>query len=512
MTRPIITTLALLAGCLVLHGAKPAAAADDESRCRRPNIIFLMDDQHRCDHLGVVDPTVKTPALDRLAANGILFDQAVCQAPMCVPSRYSLMLGLYPPQIGIVSNGPGLSDAQLPCKPLPELLREAGYQTAGFGKTHWSAKGCSTRGFEVRYASTDPEQGAVLMAGDDPEGLHRYAAETQAFGGGEENIAGYLGCTSKVPEEDHRDGWALRRCLEFLDRGVDRKRPLFLYVSFLKPHAGHNVPPGFEQLYDLNAMPVPQQPPQELVEPCHATGVNREGMYRSFWSQATQTQWREMILRYRANCSWIDSMFGRILDRLKAKGLLENCLIVYISDHGEMLGERYYRFNKYCLFEHSVRVPLVLAGTAVPREKKGTRDHRPAELVDIVPTILEVAGIQGVSGKVGRSLLQTSTRKAAFCSFYDQPATAWFMWRTAEHKLILGLPKKRVQNGSARLEDVTAGELYDLKADPQEWHNFYTQPEYRVMRDEMSRGLLAYLNAVVLKRPSTGPAAMKPTP
>jgi hypothetical protein len=86
------------------------------------------------------------------------------------------------------------------------------------------------------------------------------------------------------------------------------------------------------------------------------------------------------------------------------------------------------------------------------------------------------------------------------------------MWRTAERKLILGLPKKRVQNGSARLEDVTAGELYDLKADPQEWHNLYTQPEYRVMRDEMSRGLLAYLNAVVLKRPSTGPAAMKPTP
>ena len=134
MTRPIITTLALLAGCLVLHGAKPAAAADDESRCRRPNIIFLMDDQHRCDHLGVVDPTVKTPALDRLAANGVLFDQAVCQAPMRVPSRYSLMLGLYPPQIGIVSNGPGLSDVQLPCKPLPELLHEAGYQTAGLAR------------------------------------------------------------------------------------------------------------------------------------------------------------------------------------------------------------------------------------------------------------------------------------------------------------------------------------------------------------------------------------------
>ena len=86
------------------------------------------------------------------------------------------------------------------------------------------------------------------------------------------------------------------------------------------------------------------------------------------------------------------------------------------------------------------------------------------------------------------------------------------MWRTAEHKLILGLPKKCIQNGSARLEDVTAGELYDLKTDPQEWHNLYTQPENRVVRDEMSRELLAHLNAVALKRPPIGPGAMKPTP
>ena len=79
------------------------------------------------------------------------------------------------------------------------------------------------------------------------------------------------------------------------------------------------------------------------------------------------------------------------------------------------------------------------------------------------------------------------------------------MWRTAEHKLILGLPKERLRSGSARPEDVTAGELYDLKADPQEWHNLYTQPEHRVVRDEMSRDLLTHLNTVALKRPSIGP-------
>ncbi len=89
----------------------------------------------------------------------------------------------------------------------------------------------------MRYAWTDPERGAVLMSEDNPAGLERYNEETKAYGGGEENNAGYVGRTSGVAEEDHRDGWVLRRCLDFLDQGLDAKRPLFLYVSFLKPHA-----------------------------------------------------------------------------------------------------------------------------------------------------------------------------------------------------------------------------------------------------------------------------------
>ena len=196
-----------------------AIAGESTAASGRPNIIFLMDDQHRCDALGKLDKTMHTPTLDRLADDGILFHQAVCQAPMCIPSRYSMMLGMYPTQVGILSNQPGLSDAQLPCEPLPEILRKAGYQTAGFGKTHWLWKGCSTRGFEVRYASTDSEQGAVLMSEDDPEGFRRYTQETKPCGNGGENIVGYLGFTSKLAEKDHRDGWALARCLEYLDHG-----------------------------------------------------------------------------------------------------------------------------------------------------------------------------------------------------------------------------------------------------------------------------------------------------
>ena len=486
-------TLAVAA--TLLTGALAATAAGTD---KRPNIIFLMDDQHRWDALGCHDPLVKTPTLDRLAKEGIRFDQAVCQAPMCIPSRHSLMLGLYPHQLGILSNGPGLREDQLPCDTLAELLRKAGYQTAGFGKMHWLAAG-GTRGFDVRYSPCDNEKGAITMNKDDPAGFRHYNEEVATYGDGEEWPAGYVGRTSEVPEAEHRDGWSMNRCLEFLDKGRDEQKPLFLYLSFLKPHAGANVPAGWEDLYDMAAMPVPPQPSLEMVEPCHATGTDRQDMYREFWSKASKEQWQQMVLRYRANCSWIDSMFGRVMDKLRAKGLLENCLIVYVSDHGEMLGERYYRFNKYCLFDASVRVPMILAGTAVPPAKHGLTDHRMTEEVDIYPTIAAVAGITNLTAKPGENLLRPSARKAGFCEYSDRPNKVSFMWRTADRKLILSFPKDDIVKGAVQAGGVIAGELYDLKADPKEWHNLYGDAAWLKARDEMTRELATHINNVALK-------------
>ena len=121
----------------------------------RPNIIFLMTDQQRWDCIGKFNEHIKTPTLDRLADEGIVFSQAVCQAPMCVPSRSSMMFGLYPSQLGVRTNHGGLyNEDKLPALPLAELLRREGYQTAGFGKTHWNHglrnTNPPTRGFEVR--------------------------------------------------------------------------------------------------------------------------------------------------------------------------------------------------------------------------------------------------------------------------------------------------------------------------------------------------------------------------
>ena len=205
--REFLKTTSLGASMLLTIGSLEGA---QRGSGKKPNIILLMDDQHRWDALGVVDPAVQTPNLDAIAKSGILFDQAVCQAPMCTPSRNSMMLGLYPNQIGILKNG-RVGNDRLPSKPLAAVLKEAGYQTAGFGKTHWGLE-CSTRGFETRYIGQCPERGAVMMIDDAPEAKKKYDAESKTMGGGEENNLGYLGFTSPLPEEMHRDGYLNEEC------------------------------------------------------------------------------------------------------------------------------------------------------------------------------------------------------------------------------------------------------------------------------------------------------------
>jgi arylsulfatase len=470
------------------HTASAAATA------KRPNIIFLMDDQHRWDALGCIDPAVKTPNLDDLAKHGIFFDQAVCQAPMCVPSRNAMMFGLYPNQLGVLRNRHSIPDSRLPARPLPDLFKTAGYQTAGFGKTHWGLA-CSTRGFETRYIAECLEQGAVMMKHDSPEAKKQYDAEGKTMGGGEENNLGYLGFTSKVPQENHRDGWVTDKCLEFIENGIDPSRPLFLYLSFLKPHAGHNVPAGYEAQYDIDSVDYAQQPPWEKDRSPHALGINRRDMYINYWRKATDEQWRQMTLRYRANCTWIDDMFGKTLAALKHQGVLDNALIVYCSDHGEMLGERFYRFNKYCLYESSVRVPLMLSGSAVPQTLRGQTDHRPAELVDLYPTLLKAAGIKIPGSPVGLNLLGRKKRVGSFCALHERKDEAAFMWRTARCKLILRMKRNAEDEaGKYTREHIIGGEFYDLHRDPQEWNDLYSDPNAdRKTIGAMTDALLACL-------------------
>ena len=481
----------LIIGLCVGACALSACTLNKTEVKKKHNIIFLMDDQHRWDALGVVNKEVHTPNLDALADAGVRYESAVCQAPMCIASRYSMMLGVYPNQCGILRNQPGIPDSLLPAKPLAQVLKENGYETAGFGKTHWAID-CSTRGFETRYIGECFEEGAVMMKDQDPERKQRYDDEVAKYGPGEENNEGYIGETSQLAEVDHRDGWVTNECLKYLKRRED-ERPLFLYLSFLKPHAGHNVPQGFEDSYNADSTQYATQPDWASDNSPHAEGVNRRELYEGFWKNATPQQWREMTMRYYANCTWLDDMFGRVLKQLEEKHLLDNAIIVYVSDHGEMLGERYYRFNKYCLYDASVRVPMIISGTALPEAMKGVIDTRNAELTDVYPTLLQAAGVEIPANIPGEDLLGIAKRPANFCALHERREEAAFMWRTPQCKLILRMNRKQ-DASQYEAEDIIGGEFYDLVNDEKEWYNLYDDTTaFKNEKQKMTDELLAFL-------------------
>ena len=481
-----------LISLLVISCKKEVSKSSEKKTEKRPNIIFLMDDQHRFDALGMINKQVITPTLDSLAKDGVFYGQAVCQAPMCVPSRNSMMLGLYPIQSGVYRNSDGIKDEDVPVKTMAEYFKEAGYETAGFGKTHWGKHRTNTRGFETRYTSEIKEEGGITMLEMNPEAKKKYDDEIADMGPGEENNLGYLGFTSKLEEDEHRDGWVTKQAINYIKKRKD-KRPLFLYLSYMKPHAGHNVPKGYEDFYDADTIKYAMQPNWTEDNSPHSKGVNRRDMYKEYWSKASKKDWQLMTMRYYANVTWIDDMMGRTLAALKEKGLLENTLIVYTSDHGEMLGERFYKFNKYNLYDASVRIPMLLAGTALPKDlKRNSIDNLSAENTDLLPTLLDFAEIKQDKPLLGESLLSNKRNEATFAALHEREGEAAFMWRTENYKLILVLNRKANATNYTE-KDIITGEFFNLKEDPKEWNNLYNSDEIKELQNSYKKELLAHL-------------------
>jgi arylsulfatase A-like enzyme len=482
---------------------------------KRPNILFLMTDQHRWDALGCVNPLVQTPNLDALAARGVRFSQAICNAPMCIPSRYSLMLGLYPSQSGVRHNTNMCpTDDDLPLPVLAQRLKAAGYQTAGIGKVHWYVGNSiapdiptqpSRRGFEFRaqargYESGEVEPGSRVIQDDLPEAFAKLHEERQPFGGGGETIVGYTGITSQVPPEQHLEGWLTKQAIDFLENERDATRPFFLYISYDFPHPGYNVPPGYEERYDLADIPERNKPPWEA----HQSGHSIFTRFPEEWEAKTPAERRRTTLRYYALCTYVDDLFGQVLRKLDEINELQNTFIIFLSDHGEMLGDRFHRFSKYSFYEGSLRVPLILAGAGVPVEEHGAVDSRSAALLDVLPTVLRIAREPIPACLPGYDLLSDKMRLGSFSEMHGSgyephQQAATYMWRSKNWKLILDLPGEAI-DVDLRLADAQ-GELYDLRHDPEEWSNIYHNPDYLEIRESMTRDMLLHLASVWAKYP-----------
>jgi arylsulfatase A-like enzyme len=384
--------------------AAGAAAARPPQRAReRPNILFLMSDQQRGDCLGADgNRAIRTPNLDRLAAEGARFSAAYSSTPSCTPARAALLTGKSPWNHGML--GYGRVAKQYPIE-MPQALSDAGYYTLGIGKMHWYHQRI-THGFHRTILDESGREQSPDFRSDYRSWFWSEAPnlDPDATGIGWND---YLAKPYALPERMHPTAWTGDTAVHFLET-YDRPEPFFLKVSFARPHSPYDPP---RRLWDQYA---------EADLPAAAVGDwaeryrNRSGDTYDIWhGDLGARQVRTSRQGYYGSVTFIDEQIGRILDALERRGELENTLILYLSDHGDMTGD-HHLWRKCYAYEASARIPMLLRWPrGLVSAKRGQTLGQPVEIRDVLPTFLDAAGSAQREDIDGRSLLDLVRGEAA---------------------------------------------------------------------------------------------------
>jgi arylsulfatase len=469
-----------------------------------PNVLFLCTDQQRYDALGCYgNRDIRTPAIDALAADGVLFERCYVQNPVCAPSRASLVTGRYVHAHGLWANGVAIpAHEQL----FPQALADGGYDCGLAGKMHLAAcfdgrtEPRHDDGFRVFRWAHDPSHGSPENA------YHRWleAARPDLYAAAMERGPGRSGHAAahidRMPTQYHYSHWVGEETIDFLRQGRDAGKPFFFMANFFDPHHPFTAPEEYLARYDPAALPPPIGGPADLADkPPILQEASREsyaGHARGFAGHSDE-EIRQVRAAYYAMVSLIDDEVGRILATLDDLGLRDDTLVIFTSDHGEMLGDHGLLLKGPMLFEGAVRVPLILRWPG--RLPAGERRSELVQWLDLCPTVLEAAGVPALPRSQGRSLLPLArgeggwTRDWALCEYrnsghpYDPPVFMT-MLRHDRYKLI-------VHHGPPAAERPRTGELYDLIIDPQELRNLWDAPSHRQTRTELQELLLDVLVA-----------------
>ncbi len=391
----------------------------------QPNILLLMTDQQRFDTIGALgNPIIQTPALNRIAQEGTSFTSAYCPSPVCVASRCSLLLGQWPHETGCVSNGAMPQDRVS----LMELLNDAGYETHGIGKMHFTPDGRKRWGFETRDFS---EEGPG--PDDFTESLVANGYEHVVAPHGERSEYYYIPQPSQLPARLHHTQWVADKTLDFFGRR-DTERPFFCWSSFIKPHPPFESPVPWSRLYRTVEMPMPFLPSDYAH--LHTYWNRHQNRYKYRDQGRDMNLLRTMRAAYYSTISFIDYQVHRIMESLEAAGELDNTLILYTSDHGELLGD-YDCYGKRSFLDAAARIPLLVRYPE--RFTPNTRCETPTSLVDVLPTCLTAAELPIPEDRRGCDLadIANGTRhREAIIGQLGQEATGLYMYLTDDYKYI----------------------------------------------------------------------------
>ena len=452
-------------GAVGAGAAALAAAGGKAVRARaatgRPNILMIMADQFRGDCISADGhPAVRTPNIDRIGQEGIRFRRAYSCTPTCTPARSALLTGLGPWRNGML--GYGRVGAQYAIEK-PRALREAGYYTMGIGNMHWCPQR-NTHGFhEVlldessRAESPDFRSDYRAWFASEAPNLEYDAT---GIGWNDYRAKAYV-----LPERLHPTHWTGECAVRFLE-GYERPEPFFLKVSFARPHSPYDAPERLVRPYEDADIP------EAVVGKWAGRYAERGGKDYSIWhGDLGPDQVRRSRQGYYGSVSFIDEEIGRILEALEKRGWLDETLIVFTADHGDMTGD-HHLWRKSYAYEASARIPMVMRWpTGLIAAERGQVSARPVELRDILPTFLDIAGAPGAEKLDGRSLLPLMRGQAdGWREYIDlehdvcySPANHWNGLTDGRFKYIF-----HARDGEQQLFDLDndPGELYDLAPDP----------------------------------------------
>lgn len=434
----------------------------------RPNILLVMADQLAPQTLpSYGHPVVQTPHLDRLAGEGVVFENAYCNFPLCSPSRASMLSGRLPSRIGIYDNAVEFP-ASVPT--FNHHLRLAGYRTCLAGKGHFVGPD-QLHGYEDRV-TTDVYPADFLWSPDwNLDGdtwLEWYHSMRAALDAGE------FPRSVNIAYDDEVEFEALRWLQEHAS--ADDSRPFALTVSFSSPHDPYLAPSRWWNLYRDEDIDLPSAPdiPLDDRDPHSRRHWFLTGRHRDMLNESDLVRMRRA---YYATVSYVDAKLGRLMESLEEMGAADNTMVVFTSDHGDMLGERG-MFFKMSFYEWSARVPMI---ARAPFARRGARVADCVSLLDLMPTLLDAAGAAAPKEAEGRSLAplmrgegDVDRERPVYCEYLAEGSLA---------------PMMMVRQGAWKLMASPCDPplLYNLESDPQEMANRAEDPACAEKRQQLER-------------------------
>ena len=474
----------------------------------KPNILLIITDQQRTDTLGYLGKTsCKTPNMDRIAREGISFEKNLCTSPLCSPSRASIFSSKYPHQLDMLKNNGTLQEPAH----LTNTLREKGYYTAYAGKWHLEPIR-QPKAFEARAKELGLDKvhgGHVLPKGqrivdkwfDDAYGQGNYDYSVWCDENGlpdgwpvsDDDVRTHRKPSMSIPKtkcqdldpKNTYDAWVTDIALGFL-RQRPKEKPFFLVAGYFGPHPPFNIPEPYYSMYDPQDIPEPPNFGPQPNEP----RSNSKSYYRLLFEDHGNDweAWKKSMSVYWGYCTMMDNLVGRLLAELEGEGILDETLVIFISDHGELLGS-HGLWQKMHSYEEALRVPMLMRYPVAINP--GIRSQAAVSLIDITPTILSLVGEEIPEDMLGKDLSPIFEDGMEFQSdpyrFSEhKPIGEWH--NTVEWRMVTDNHFKYTWNQG------DMDELYDLKNDPYELKNLIDLPEYQTdqnrLRDRLHRWMV----------------------